>query len=165
MSFTPEDHPRAATGEFTTKDHSAPEAALAGGQPPLTERISAYLDNYAAAADTYEEEGDDGYEDWEDFQTDNSGYAVDLLTDAQAEITRLRAELEARQDPNSHAIPTALLEHIHREHPGIEEPLLYVPSEGHSGGYIDVIAYVDGETPHKYTMDPDGDITSFAARA
>jgi hypothetical protein len=165
MTFTPEDHPRAATGEFTAKGHSAPEAALTAEKPPLDEQIAAYLNDYTDAQEAYAEADgdDDAYEDWEDFQTDNSGHAASLLADAQAEIAHLRADLEAAS--SKHTIPEVLREHIENTHPNGSEAALYVFESGHSDDYYDVMAYVDGETPHKYTLDPDGEITSFVARA
>lgn len=150
---------REASGRFGAQQHSAPEATLPVNRP-LTESISEYLREYSDAEESYAENGegpdaDDAYEAWEDFQTDNSGRAVALLEESKKEIDRLRAELEAER--TKHFIPEVLAEAIEADHEHYEEPLLYVPEEGHQTGWVDVIAVSDG-VHRKYTLTPAGEI-------
>lgn len=147
---------REAGGQFGIQQHTAPEAALVE-QAPLTDQIGDYLREYDAAADAYEEEGDDGYESWEDFQTDNSRDARDLLDSAKSEIARLQAALAAAEA--KHAIPDALRSAIDKDYETIpDEPLLFVPEDGQMDGYADVVAFTEGVPTRKYTLDPDGKV-------
>lgn len=156
-AITAREAAREASGQFGVQHHTAPEAQLT---PDLAESISAYTREYEAERDTYAEAGegsdaDDAYERWEDFQTDNSGRAHALLEEAKSEIEKLRAELEAER--TKHVIPEALADVIDKDHEQYEEPLLYVPADGHQDGWVDVIAVSDG-VQRKYTLTPEGQI-------
>ena len=169
MAFDPAEHPRAGAGRFAEKVQSAPETSL-DEKKPLTDEIADYLRRYADAQEAYSEvaesgdlvASDEAYEYWEDFQTDNSGDAYAMLEAAKAEIERLQAALakaEAR-----HTVPEVLRARIESDYEtGDDEPTLYVPEDGHSGdGFIDVVAFVDGQAASKYTLDPEGEITGYA---
>jgi len=145
-------------GKWAETNTRPMEGSLPGVEnpPPLAEKISNYLEDYHSAEKEYQEEGDEGYEDWEDFLVDNAGGTANLLAEAKAEIERLQAELEAAQ--SKHAIPEALRTAIDEDFASGDEPLLYVPETGMVEGWVDVIAVVDGEATRKYTMDPEGSI-------
>lgn len=150
---------RDTNGQFGAQQHTAPETALA--EPPLTESILEYLREYDDALAAYERDGegldaDDAYQVWEDFQTDSSGRTYALLEESKRQIELLRAELEAER--GKHLIPQQLADAIDADHEHYEEPLLYVPEEGHhADGWVDVIAVSDG-AHRKYTLTPAGEI-------
>ena len=154
---------REATGQFGAQEHTAPETALSEA-PPLTDQITEYLREYAAAEAAYAEEGegpdsDDAYEAWEDFQTGSSGQTYALLEASKHEIKRLQEELAALQ--SKYVIPEVLVEAIDKDHEHFEEPTLYVPEGGHYGnGWVDVIATSDG-VHRKYTLTPEGDVERY----
>lgn len=152
---------RQAGGQFGNQEHTAPESQLTE-QKPLTDQIADYLSDYDDARSAYERDGggygpdaDEAYEVWEDFQTDHSGDTYAMLEASKAEIERLQAELAAER--TKHAIPQALADAIEQDRGPYEERLLYVPEDGHVGGYVDVIAVSDG-VPRKYTYTPEGEI-------
>jgi len=161
-TFDPKLHPRdpAGTGQFTQRPYHPAEATIPDAtETPLTEGIADYLRAYDEAQESYSEAGeedDDAYEYWEDFQTDNSGHAYDLLAKAKSEIERLQAELAQRD------VPQALRDRIDNDYRHGDEPLIFIPEGGSpEAGYADAIAVVDGQHAVKYTLDPDGDITSY----
>ena len=150
---------REAGGQFGIQQHSAPEAALTEAAP-LTDQIGDYLRAYAAEEAAYAEDGegpdaDDASERWEDYRTDNAETAYNLLDASKKEIARLQAELEAQRA--KFEIPEVLVAVIDKDHENYEEPLLYVPTDGHQGDWVDVIAASDG-VHRKYTLTPEGEI-------
>lgn len=147
---------REAGGQFGVQQHTAPETALIE-QAPLTDQISDYLRRYDDASGAYEEEGDEGYETWEDFQTDNSRDAYDLLEESKNTIERLQTALAAAE--SKYTIPEVLRSAIDNDYETIpDEPLLFVTEDGHVDGYVDIIAMADDVPVRKYTLDPDGKV-------
>ena len=141
-------------GTFGAHTHTDP-GILLHVEPPVTESIAKYLDEYASAEESYSSAGDDddrAYECWEDFQTDNSGRAVAMLEAAKAEIERLQAQLAAR------TISADLRDAIDQDFENDDEPLLYIPEDGFQDGWEDVIASVDGNRARKYTRSPEGEL-------
>lgn len=171
MTFDAAEHPRDTAGQFTEKTQSAPEATLA--EKPLTEDIATYLREYDEQSEAYAEDGggygpdaDAAYEAWEDFQTGTSGRTYAMLEAAKSEIERLQAALAASEQETEARVlarfnvPLKLVEKIEEDFT-TDEPLVYVPADGHQDGYVDAIA-TDGESTIKYTLSPEGDITTNA---
>lgn len=156
---TARENAREAGGQFGVQQHTAPDMALI--EPaPLASEIGDYLREYAAEEAAYAEDGegpdhDEAYERWEDFRTDNAEKAYALLESSKKEIERLQEALAAAEA--KHAIPQELVEAIEKDHEHYEQPVLYVPEDGHQDGYVDVIAASDG-VHRKYTVTPDGGI-------
>ena len=90
-------HPRVDDGTFTTKPQSSPETSLETGKPDVDHQASDWLRRYdhnvmVAAEDDH----DDDYEYIEDTFLGPVHDVPDVVKGLQAEIQRLRAELEAK---------------------------------------------------------------------